>query len=476
MLRPWNLKIEIERGTALSIQLQIVHAITREIHRGRLAPGTALPGSRDLAATLGVNRKTVILAYEELVAQGWLTAEGKRGTFVSPHLPSSSPEAWQPAAAEMPAAPPPAARAAIEFKDGTPDTRLIRFQGLSQAFRHALLSSARSNRLGYDDPRGLPSLRRAVAAMLAMERGLVVDAEGVCLVRGSQMGIFLAARLLVRPGDAVVLEHLTYPPARAAFRSCGADILSVEVDRHGLRTDQLEDICRHRRVRAVYVTPHHQYPTTVMMSAERRLNLLRMAEQYDFTLVEDDYDHEFHYAGGPVMPIASLDRSRRVIYVGSLSKVLAPGLRLGYLAAHPAFVSRCADDITLIDRQGDTVTELAVAELMTSGEVKRHICRALKAYDERRRLLADLLRTHLGRHLDFTMPDGGLAFWVRVVGPADVTRLTQRALAHGVGLLPGAQFTDSNAPVPAFRMGFGNLNAEEITSGIERLRRAFSDL
>lgn len=476
MLRPWNLKIEIDRSATLSIQLQMVRAITREIHRGRLTPGTALPGSRDLAATLGVNRKTVILAYEELVAQGWLTAEGKRGTFVSPHLPPMSPESWQPTTTEAPTLPLPPARPAIEFKDGIPDTRLIRFQGLSQAFRHALLSSARSNRLGYDDPRGLLPLRQAVAAMLAMERGLAVDSDGVCLVRGSQMGIFLAARLLVRPGDAVVLEHLTYPPARAAFRSCGADILSVEVDKHGLRTDQLEEICRCRQVRTVYVTPHHQYPTTVMMSAERRLNLLRMAEQYDFTLVEDDYDHEFHYAGSPVMPIASLDRSRRVVYVGSLSKVLAPGLRLGYLAAHPSFIARCADDITLIDRQGDTVTELAVAELMTNGEIKRHICRALKTYDERRRLLAELLRRHLGRHLDFILPDGGLAFWVRVVGSADATRLTQQALAHGVGLLPGGTFADSDTPIPAFRMGFGNLNAAEITSGVERLHRAFSNL
>lgn len=477
MLRPWDLKIEIDRAAPLSVQMQIVHAITREIHRGRLRPGTALPGSRELAATLGVNRKTVILAYEELVAQGWLTAEGKRGTFVSPDLPTLRSESWDIPARQpepIPTHPPAAPQPAIEFKDGTPDTRLIRFDGLSRAFRHALLSSAWTNRLGYDDPRGAVPLRRCLAAMLSLERGLAVDEEGLCLVRGSQMGIFLAARLLVRPGDAVVMERLTYPPARAAFRSCGAEIHSVDVDQSGMNTEQLERLCRTRRVSAVYVTPHHQYPTAVMMAAERRMNLLRMAEAYDFVIVEDDYDHEFHYAGGPVMPLASLDRAQRVVYVGSLSKVLAPGLRVGYLAANPAFVARCAQEIAMIDRQGDTVTELAVAELMSSGEVKRHICRALKTYGERRRLLADLLHRHLGDHLAFDPPDGGLAFWVHVVGPLGADRLAERARAHGVTLLPGCSFSEGGEPVQAFRMGFGNLNAEEIAAGIDRLRRAFA--
>jgi len=469
MLRPWDLKITLDRAAPLSVQAQIVHAITREIHRGRLRPGTALPGSRELAATLAVNRKTVVLAYDELVAQGWLVAEGKRGTFVSPVLPPLPPAAEAPPPPRPSGMPP--ARDVIDFKDGVPDSRLIRFGDLSRAFRHALLGT-RGNRLGYADPRGTPPLRRALAAMLSMERGLAVDENSLCVVRGSQMGIFLAARLLLRPGDTVVTERLSYPPARAVFRACGAQVATVDTDRDGLRTDQLEALCRDRPVRAVYVTPHHHYPTTVMMAAERRLNLLRLAEQHGFAIIEDDYDHEFHYSGTPVMPLASLDRGGRVVYVGSLSKVLAPGLRVGYLAAVPDLIDRCAADITLIDRQGDTVTEMAVTELLSGGNIRRHVCRALKVYGERRALLDRLLRAHLGGHLAFAPPQGGLAFWARVIGPLNAAEIAARAAAGGVGLLPGGHFADDGTPVEAFRLGFGNLDGDEIATGIDRLRRA----
>jgi len=363
MLRPWDLKITLDRAAPLSVQAQIVHAITREIHRGRLRPGTALPGSRELAATLAVHRKTVVLAYDELVAQGWLVAEGKRGTFVSPVLPPLPPAAE--AAAPPRTARPPPARDVIDFKDGVPDSRLIRFGDLSRAFRHALLGT-RGNRLGYADPRGMPPLRRALAAMLSMERGLAVDEDSLCVVRGSQMGSFLAARLLLRPGDPGVTARLSYPPARAVFRAGGAQVATVDTDRDGLRTDQLEALCRDRPVRAVYVTPHHHYPTTVMMAAERRLNLLRLAEQHGFAVIEDDYDHEFHYTGTPVMPLASLDRGGRVVYVGSLSKVLAPGLRVGYLAAAPDLID-ALDRLPVDQRPQGVMASVRPTELLVAG-------------------------------------------------------------------------------------------------------------
>lgn len=475
---------------SVSVHLQIVQAVIDEIQRGRLHAGAPLPGARKLAAILGVNRKTIVLAYDELIAQGWLIAQEKRGTFVSPGLPepealaparSSSladcPQSSCPTQSSCPPHEPDAPSGVIDFKDGTPDTRLIPFDVLSRAFRHALIASARANRLGYDDPRGALALRQAVSSMLAMERGLSVTPDGVCLVRGSQMGVFLAARLLVQPGDCAILERLSYPPAREAFRSCGARILSIGLDEYGMCVDELEELCRRNKVSVVYATPHHQYPTTVMMSAERRMKLLMLAEQYGFAIVEDDYDHEFHFSHRPTLPLASVDHGGRVIYVGSLSKVLAPGLRVGYVVASPDFIRRCGAEVLLIDRQGNAVTELAVAELMENGELKRHIRRTLKIYGERRKLLAELLRRDLPHVGSFTLPDGGLAVWLRLAEHLDAEKLARKALARRVRLLPGGGFADHGGadaalPVQAVRLGFGNLDEEEIARGVARLKLA----
>lgn len=471
MLRKWDLHLILDRSGGLPAHLQIAQQISADIQRGRLPPGAPLPGSRELAARLGINRKTAVLAYEELAAQGWLLAQGRRGTFVAPALPLLSPR-------PTPAAKGPAKTAAatdndvIDFGDGVPDSRLIPFDVLGRAYRRALIAAARAGRLAYGDPRGELALRQALAEMLDMERGLNADAERICVVRGSQMGIYLAGRALLRPGDAVALDALSYPPAREAFRSLGARPLDVELDAAGMRPDALERLCRAQPVKAVYLTPHHQYPTTLMMPAERRLQLLALSRRYGFAIIEDDYDHEFHFSRRPVLPMASLDAAERIIYVGSLSKVLAPGLRVGYMVAEPAIIERCAADIMLIDRQGNAVTELAVAELMHSGELKRHIRRALRVYAARRQTLAAALDRELAGLVDYALPEGGLALWLRLPPWTDMPRLQADAAAAGVKALPGAAFNSNGRDLPALRLGFGALEAEQLEQGVARLARA----
>lgn len=489
MLRSWDLKIELNHKSGLAVYMQIVQKIIEGIQLGRLTSSTAMPGTRDLAKNLGVNRKTVVLAYDELVAQGWLTTEFRRGSFVSPSIPyifkpvvntnqimeefmDFSTSSFVDTKIDNEAS----KSNLIDFNDGIPDTRLIPFEILARAFRHALVTSSRANRLGYDNPKGAYALRKSIANMLNMERALHIDVDHICIVRGSQMGIFLAARILTTPNDYVVFETLTYPPAREAFRSCGANILNVGLDEHGIRLDELEDLCRKHRVRAVYVTPHHQFPTTVMMIAERRVRFLLLAEQYDFVILEDDYDHEFHFSHHPVFPLASTDRTGRVIYVGSLSKVLAPGLRIGYIVASPKFIDRCAAEIMLIDRQGNSVTELAASELMNSGEVKRHIRKSFKIYNERRTLLASLLRVELSSFIDFDIPDGGLAFWLRLKSNKKTEDIQELALKEKIRVLPGAIFTLGTTNSHALRLGFGSLDDTELTIGIQRLKRVLTEI
>jgi len=486
MLRSWDLNLHITKSSGVVVYLQIAQQIIEEIQRGRLAPSAAMPGTRELAEQLQVNRKTIIMAYDELIAQGWLTTENRRGTFVSAKLPLFSPRSQANVDLKLrvnDSAEPLLANYAatletddidhlIDFNDGIPDTRLIPFETISKAFRHALIEPIRSNKLGYGDPKGLLGLRHALVEMLNMERGLNVDADNICIARGSQMGIFLAARVLSKSHEYVVVENLSYPPAREAFRSCGAKILTVGLDQNGINVTELEALCKKYPISAIYVTPHHQFPTTVMMTAERRLKLLMLAEQYNFMIVEDDYDHEFHFHHHPVFPLASTAHSGRVIYVGSLSKVLAPGLRVGYLVASKEIINQCASEVMLIDRQGNSVTELAVASLLESGEIKRHIRRTLKVYNERRNILIDLLKSELGEFVNFDSPSGGLAIWLRLNSGIEINKLVQNALHEKIKILPASLFSESEIINNGIRLGFGSLNPNELTTGVNRLKRA----
>ena len=487
MLRSWDLKLQVSKSSAVVVYLQIAQQISDEIQRGRLAPSTAMPGTRELALKLNVNRKTVILAYEELIAQGWLTTENRRGTFVSaklPHFSISKNVITELKQQQLKSLEPAYEKyfssnekhdlnQIIDFNDGIPDSRLIPFETLSKAFRHALIEPVRANKLGYGDPKGNLRLREALSDMLNMERGLNSEVDNICITRGSQMGIFLAARVLVNHNDYVVFEELSYPPAREAFRSCGAKILSVGLDSDGINVEELEALCKLHKIRAIYVTPHHQFPTTVMMTAERRMKLVMLAEKYDFVIVEDDYDHEFHFHNRPVFPLASTCHADRIIYVGSLSKVLAPGLRVGYLVASKKVINACSSQVMLIDRQGNSITELAVAALMESGEIRRHIRRTLKTYNERRNFLIELLQKELRDFIKFDSPNGGLAIWLKLNEAIDIENFTHKAFENKVKVLPASLFSHTNRSINGIRLGFGSLNIKELELGILRLNHAF---
>jgi GntR family transcriptional regulator/MocR family aminotransferase len=485
MLRPSEMGIRIDREQKTPPYLQIAHAIIEEIRRGRLPAGGALPGSRELAEELDVNRKTVILAYDELTAQGWLTPERARGTFVSPRLPTAQPAAFAFRPVETLPVPQdpdfrlPGQKTRVDilmFDDGAPDTRLVPVNEMARAYRRSLLALSRDNLLGYGDPRGTLALRASISAMLNADRGLNTTAETICLTRGSQMAIFIAARVLTQPGDTAVLESLSYPPAREAFLANGVAVVTAHVDEKGLRVDELEKLCRLKRVRCVYLTPHHQFPTTVLLPPERRLRLLALADQFGFAIIEDDYDHEFHFSHRPMLPLASADQWGKVAYIGSLSKLLTPSLRSGYIAGAKKFVDRVAEEILLIDRQGDPATELAVAEMMEAGEIRRHARKVLRIYDARRMLFADLLKREFGSAIEFDVPDGGLAFWVRFAGDVDVGKLVANAARHGVKILPGATYSMSGEATSGLRLGFASLNEQELAEAVKRLAASWRSL
>jgi GntR family transcriptional regulator/MocR family aminotransferase len=501
MTRPaggWELNLALGRTAERGLPqfLRIARAIADDARSGRLTPGTRLPGSRELARSLHVHRNTVLAAYRELLAEGFLDTQRGRGTYVTQKLPDTPPRAFsaqrdapskaaagardrlRPGFAFEPPRPialaPTLPRGALGLFGGVPDTRLVPRAALARAYRRALMQ--RPELLGYGDPLGEPSLRRALADMLRARRGLHATADDILITRGAQMALALLGRLLIRPGDVIAVEQYGYQPALRALTQGFAQLRPVALDREGLRVDELAALCERETVRAVYVTPHHQYPTTVTLSPARRMALLRLAQRRRIAIIEDDYDHEFHYEGRPILPLASADEAGVVCYVGTLSKNLAPGLRVGYLIAPRALRDAALGARFDLDRQGDRLGEHALAALMEEGELQRHVRRTQRIYHARRDHAVSLLRAQLGELLSFEVPSGGMALWTKVARELPVELWLARARELGVFTQAGSLFTLDGSTPPYVRLGFAGLDEGELTRAVGRLRRAAEEL
>jgi GntR family transcriptional regulator/MocR family aminotransferase len=471
-LYPWKTSIPLDKENSQPLYLQIVDALVREIVSGRLAPGYKMPGTRYLADLLEINRKTLVIAYDELMAQGWLEVLPAKGTFVSKNLPKLRPAALEDAHTKncLPVkarfvveavAPisPSKKKIAVRITDGSPDVRLAPTAELYRWCRRVAEAPAS---LRYQDEQGDPHLREVLAEYLRNTRGVVCQPEQLLITRGSQMGIFLTFKTLLRPGDTVVVGEVNYPEANRVIDICQGQRQEVPVDEQGLSVDAVEEICRRQPVRALYITSHHYYPTTVTLSIDRRMKLLALAQQYRFLIVEDDYDYDFHYASNPMLPLASLDTQGCVVYLGSFTKCIAPAIRVGYLAAPTNVIQALTPYRRLVDRQGDPVLERALAHWIEEGALQRHLKKSLRTYRERRDALSQYLQEHLSDILSFREPEGGMATWVRCNSELDVLALADYTASRGVSL----EGVDHWQAYRGIRLGFASLTPEEMTQGM----------
>jgi len=480
--------IALEPGSDRPVYLQIAHALMREIHRGRFQAGDALPGYRTLAQELGVSRNTVMAAYRELAAEGWLVAAPGEGSSVAP-LPSSAGEAPvgpPPAAAATPAgmgfdlhrAPdltaPDARRNLLRVASGNPDPRLLPGAALARAYRRALTVNPRGT-LALDDPQGHPELREALARSLRATRGIAAAPERLVVTRGGQMALALVAQALLAPGDAVAVEALGARDAWEACARAGARCLPVPVDGAGIDVEALERLASSERLRAVLVTPVRQYPTVVALSAERRARLLDLAARHRVAVLESDHDSEFQFEGVPRPPLAADDRAGVVILLGSLSKIFSPGLRLGFVHAPVPLVAELRSARDALDRHGDPALERAMAELLQDGEIERHLNRMHQVYRHRRDVLGNALAQHVGAALSFDPPAGGLALWARAEDGLDVDAWARRALERGVAFQAGRQFAFHGGAVQGLRIGFSNYGDAELVEVARRMGEALAE-
>jgi len=482
----------LNEGDKSPIFARIAELLSAEIRRGRLRPGDRLPGTRPLAEQLGVGRNTVVAAYAELAAEGWIVTRAAGGSFVSNEVPEQRARRYTKHAPDS-AAP---ARPGFDFESrtlervyptdskvlslfaGVPDLRKFPTALLARAYRRALRGAGRAN-LDYTSPFGDPRLRAALARVVSATRGLSISPDQLLVTHGSQMALDLVARTLVRPGDRVGVEQIGYQPAWAALKQAGAELVYLPVDKQGANIDVLQSVLTKGSLRAVCLTPHHQYPTTVALSVGRRLRLLELAAKHRFAIIEDDYDHEFHYDGRPLASLASADRAGVVVYIGTLAKVLAPGLRLGFVAAPSGLIETLGAVRFHVDRHGDTITERAIAELIEDGEVSRHARRMRRIYHARRDAMVSSLTRHLGSALSFDIPAGGMALWAEASPEIDTRGWLARAPAHGVAFTLGRSYVAPDLPLRQarryqqfLRLGFARYDERELDTAVQRVARA----
>jgi GntR family transcriptional regulator/MocR family aminotransferase len=458
-----------------------------EIHRDRMRPGDSLPGYRVLGVRLGVSRNTVMAAYHELQAEGWVVCTPGEGSVVAPNPPTRLPGAKgkpEPTglASSMGFDLSPGVDAEVrkgspsllKVASGLPDPRLLPGAELARAYRRALVLNRQQN-LELEDPQGHPMLRDALARMLRDSRGIMAAPENILVTRGSQMALFLVAQALLAPGDTVAVEALGQPDAWEAFTRAGARCLPVPLDEEGLRVAALDQLAQSERLRAVFVTPLRQYPTLVQLAPERRERLMALAKVHRFAVIENDQDSEFLFEGQRRPPLAAEDPAGVVIHVGTLSKIFSPNLRLGYVHGPAPLIARLRALRQALDRQGDMVLERAFAELLDDGAIHRHLNRMQRTYRTRRDVLCRALERSLGDHLSFQVPEGGLALWAKVRAGVDVDRWAARALEHGVAFQPGRRFAFDGGPVQALRLGFSNYPEADLEEVALRMRAALGE-
>ena len=496
--------IELDRRQGLTRQLY--GALRQRVLDGRLVSGTRLPATRDLAAALSISRNSVVRAYDQLYAEGFIESRVGDGTYVaqlptpkklstkvstgfSTGLPTALSTKWADLPEDLdnevihsagvarvknnhlslpPSGPPRA------FRVGVPAFDLFPFEVWAK-LNGAFWRKPDLEQLCYGDPAGDGRLRGLIAAYLRSSRGMQCSAEQIVITCGAQQAISLCAQLLVEPGDRVAVENPGYRAAGHAFALAGGRLQGVPVDGEGIDCQVLNtlDDCR-----VAYVTPSHQYPLGVVMSLARRLELLAWAERTSGWVIEDDYDGEYRYSGAPLSPLAALDRSGRVLYVGTFGKVAFPALRLGYLVLPPglvdAFTRRRAVDM----RHSEVSTQAVMAEFMAAGHFQRHIRRMRRAALSRRNALLAGWPKGLPGVSELLGVAAGLHLTVRVDSLAREQQLLAQAHAAGVEVngLSSYWLPQSTTPVDqraGLVLGFAAVPEADIAVALSRLRQAW---
>ena len=474
---------------ALDLPTSASRQVGRELHRqlreaivgGRLQPGLRLPASRELAVALGVSRNTVVTAYDLLLSEGYVSAHGRGGTLVADGLAPTAPALRAPAGPRRDPRLAPAWRTPqplipisdregcrFDFGVGIPDLGAFPFDAWRRLCVRAMRAVSRFD-IGYDLPEGRAALREAIAGHISFARAIACTSDEVVVTAGAQQAFDLLARILVTPGETTVaVEEPGYPPLRNVLAAAGARIAPVPVDDEGLRIDRIP-----REAKIICVTPSHQYPLGVRLSLARRTALLELARARGAVVIEDDYDGEFRLEGQPLDALKTLDHAQSVFYVGTFSKSLFPGLRIGFVIAPPWARHALVGAKQQSDWNAPPTTQEALSAFIAEGHLARHVRKMRRIYRERREILESALRRFCGGKLDVAGIGAGLHLAAYLRAPIAPSDLIDRARSEGIWLAARQNFAVADHRVNWVVFGYGAIESREIGEGVRRLGRLF---
>ena len=451
------------------LYVQIASRLRAAMAAGTLTAGARLPSARTLASQLGITRGTVDAAYALLAGEGSIEARGSAGTVVSRHMALLTAPPAQRAMKLGAGKRPHGAVSPVPFRMGLPALDTFPRKLWSATVARAARAVSQPD-LAYPDPAGFRGLREAIAAYLGVSRGIACSPEQVLVTSGFQGALALVRSVLLRPGDAVWVEDPGYALARQALELAGVSLVPIAVDRDGMRVPA--GLIAAPRAKLAVVTPTHQSPLGVALSLPRRLALLTWAAEAGAWVLEDDYDSEFRYTGHKLPALKSLDRGERVVFAGSFSKVLFPGLRLGYLVVPDALTDAFLRASRLLNCGQAVLEQRAVAAFMEQGHFGRHLRRMRSLYADRRQALAVALRAAFGERIVLELEAGGMHLLVRFPGMQDDGAVVRRALAAGLAPTALSGLSMAHDCGQGLLLGFTNVPEAEAVSLVARLAQA----
>ena len=475
--------VALDRRSGVPMHRQLSEWFRHAIVSGQLRPGQRVPSTRSLSRELKISRLPVLSAYEQLFAEGYLETFTGAGTCVAQSIPggpgpashASVPASIEPSASRsvsrlaslLEEPPPPWLANQGAFRVGVPALdHFPRDIWCKLVNRHARRMP--TELMTYGDPIGYLPFREAIAQYLGTVRGVRCDASQILVTTGSQQGLLITTLALLEPKARVWMEEPGYPGAHQALQSVGAQIIPVPVDDEGL--DVAEGIRRSRNARAAYISPSHQFPLGVTMSATRRIQLLNWAARHGAWIIEDDYDSEYRLAGHPVASLQGLDTDARVIYIGTFSKVVFPALRLGYVVVPKDVMPACLNVRHAVDTFSSTLYQLVMTDFIREGHFARHIRRMRALYMERRSALLDSIETHMGGRLDIIGAEAGMQLVALLPAGVDDVAISRAAAQQGVSVRPLSMCYLDPPGRSGLIFGYGGASVHEIRDSVRKLK------